>query len=147
MVSGAFWSWCRFQDVKVYYTLLFKPFFGLVNDDSFTFCHLDRHAFTSFLHIKEFSFSLIELFGHWCSDCILIHEQIVPISFIVKVCFQDLLFFTLIIWLMSLGCCLWLLLLFLLAMLLHLLVLVLVFGMVLRILLIPLVERWLRLFL
>ena len=100
MVSLALGSRDSIQHVKVDDTLLLQPIFGLANDYSLALGHFDCHT-TSGIVLKEFSLGLIQLLCHRGSNCILVHEQVIPISFIIKICLENLLFFFLVIGLLS----------------------------------------------
>ena len=139
MVSFTFRAFCLVKNVEVDYVLLLKPLFGLINDNCFTFGHFYSHT-TAGIFVKELAFGLVELFSHGSGDCVLIHEKVVPVSFIVEVCLQNLLFFFLVIRLNGYrhNALFFTFLLFL-----HLLLLILVFRMIRRIFTCDFRDDWL----
>lgn len=102
MVALALRAGCLIQHVEVYDGLLFQPFLGLVDDDCLTLGHLDCHATASLL-VKEFALCLVELLCHRGGNCVLIHEEVIPVGLVVEVGLQNLLFLLLVVSLRSIS--------------------------------------------
>ena len=97
MVPLTLSSWCAFKNINVNDTLVFQPLLGLINNNGLAFGHFDGHTASFGVLVEEFSLGLVELLGHGCGHCILVHEQVVPVGLIVEVGAQDLFFFLLVI--------------------------------------------------
>ena len=90
------------QNIKVNDLLIFQPLLSLIDNYSLTLCHLYGHTASGFF-IEKLSFGLIELFSHRSCDCVLVHEQVVPICLVVEVCLQNFFFFAFVVWLRYLS--------------------------------------------
>ena len=97
MVPLTLSSWCAFKNIDIDDTLVFQPLLGLINNDGLAFGHFDGHTASFGVLVEEFSLGLVELLGHGCGHCILVHEQVVPVGLIVEIGAQNLFFFLLVI--------------------------------------------------
>ena len=97
MVAGTILTRCLLQDIEVDNVVVFQPLLGLVYNNRFALRHLDSHASSCCIAVKEFTFALIQLLSHRRSNRVLVHEEIVPVCLIVEICLENLLLFSFVI--------------------------------------------------
>ena len=95
MVARAVLAGGALEHPEIDDVVVFEPLLGLVDDDCLAFRQFHGHA--GLLGVEELALALVQLLGHRRCHRVLVHEEIVPVRLIIKVCLQNPFFLLLVV--------------------------------------------------